>query len=125
MHEDKCVSLNISERCLEPDANFYNDDYSIAQMYRPVVAVFINKSAWKRYEDGILSENNMTKSLLSESISCNDIILEVYREIVHTDLGSDEVCRLFYFDALSFTGKLIPQENLFRCTKLDLSLYIA
>ena len=125
LHEDKCVELDMSERCLEPGANFYNDDYSIAQMYRPVVAAFINKSAWKRFEAGTLTENIMTKTLLSRSISCSALTLEVYRKTMYIDHDRDAVCRLFYFDALSFTGKLVPQENLFRSTDLNLLLYIA
>ena len=117
LHENTCVSLNVSERCLEPEANFYHDNFSVAQMYKPVVGVFIDKNAWERFEAGTLTVNTMTQTLLSRSISCKAITLEVYQKTVHIDSENEVVCRLFYFEALSFTGKLVPQMNLYSLHK--------
>ena len=74
-------------------------------MYRPVMMVFIDERTWERFEADNLAIDPTTDNLLSRSVACSNITLEVYHRTADIDPENDFACRFFYFDVLSFTGK--------------------
>ena len=101
------MNLSTSNECFEPRENIYSDNYSVAQMYKPALVAFIEKSSWERYEAAYLTDDTKTHPFLKGSVTCsNTSTLGGYREIVLGDFQDGLVCRIFYFTPLSFPGNV-------------------
>ena len=71
------------------------------------MVIHIDKNTWERFKTGDLVVDNTTDNLLSGSVTCSKIALEVYHKTAHINPEKGQACRFFYFDVLSFMGKVM------------------
>ena len=102
LHDNQCISRNLSTICFETHENIYDAGYNIADLFRPaLLVIFEDRNPNNRFSG--FSENKKCH-MLQDSKPCDDIQSHTYKELLNETKFHQLNCCLIYIDPFSFVN---------------------
>ena len=101
LHDGHCITINDSISCLNPRQNFYENEYNVADLYRPALLAFIQHDRKEKKYEKLIDE--FMERFFNLAKPCPRLQETVYRDLFEED-DLINTCFLVSFPPYSYTN---------------------